>query len=187
MRSFVCTDSPTEKSTAPTRRRRVTWCAPRPRRGHRKRNYPGGSHRSGKKGFYDFRPLDRLGAAKHLRKGPGSGKQEQRGENSDRILSRRDLRGQGRLYRRRCRPSKPHGALRVEVPNPNRRLKPGMFATAEVVTGGASAKAIVIPSSAIQKIEGKPAAFVRQRMALSPRENWNSAKKWATESRSNPA
>ena len=53
-------------------------------------------------------------------------------------------------------------SLRVEVPNPNRRLKPGMFATAEVVTGGASAKGIVIPSSAIQKIEGKPAAFVRQ-------------------------
>ena len=52
--------------------------------------------------------------------------------------------------------------LRVEVPNPSRRLKPGMFATAEVVTGGASAKGIVIPSSAIQKIEGKPAAFVRQ-------------------------
>ena len=54
-------------------------------------------------------------------------------------------------------------SVRVEVPNPNRRLKPGMFATAEVVTGGASAKGIVIPSSAIQKIEGKPVAFVRQR------------------------
>jgi len=53
-------------------------------------------------------------------------------------------------------------SLRVEVPNPNRRLKPGMFTTAEVVTGGASAKGIVIPSSAIQKIEGKPAAFVQQ-------------------------
>ena len=52
--------------------------------------------------------------------------------------------------------------LRVEVPNPNRRLKPGMFATAEVVTGGAPAKGIVIPSSAIQKIEGKPVAFVQQ-------------------------
>lgn len=52
--------------------------------------------------------------------------------------------------------------LRVEVSNPSRRLKPGMFATAEVVTGGASAKGIVIPSSAIQKIEGKPVAFVQQ-------------------------
>ena len=53
-------------------------------------------------------------------------------------------------------------SLRVEVPNPNRRLKPGMFATAEVVTGATSAKGIVIPSSAIQKIEGKPLAFVQQ-------------------------
>jgi cobalt-zinc-cadmium efflux system membrane fusion protein len=53
-------------------------------------------------------------------------------------------------------------SLRVIVANPNRRLKPGMFATAEVVAGGASAKGIVIPSSAIQKIEGKPVAFVQQ-------------------------
>lgn len=53
--------------------------------------------------------------------------------------------------------------LRVEVPNPNRRLKPGMFATAEVVTGGALAKGLAIPSSAIQKIEGKPVTFVQQR------------------------
>jgi cobalt-zinc-cadmium efflux system membrane fusion protein len=37
-----------------------------------------------------------------------------------------------------------------------------MFATAEVVSG-VPAKAILIPSSAIQKIDGKPAAFVQQR------------------------
>ena len=36
------------------------------------------------------------------------------------------------------------------------RLKPGMFATAEIVTGISSRDAIMIPSSAIQKIEGKP-------------------------------
>jgi cobalt-zinc-cadmium efflux system membrane fusion protein len=53
-------------------------------------------------------------------------------------------------------------SLRVEVPNPSRRLKPGMFATAEVVASGTVAKAIVIPSSAIQKIERKPVAFVWQ-------------------------
>jgi cobalt-zinc-cadmium efflux system membrane fusion protein len=51
--------------------------------------------------------------------------------------------------------------LRVEVPNPRARLKPGMFATAEVVTGISSTEAIMIPSSAIQKIEGKPAVFVQ--------------------------
>jgi len=52
--------------------------------------------------------------------------------------------------------------LRVAVANPNRRLKPGMFATAEVVTGEASVQAIVIPSLAIQRIDGKPAAFAQR-------------------------
>jgi cobalt-zinc-cadmium efflux system membrane fusion protein len=51
--------------------------------------------------------------------------------------------------------------LRVAVANPNRRLKPGMFATAEVVTSQTSAQAIVIPSLAVQRVEGKPVAFVQ--------------------------
>ena len=54
-------------------------------------------------------------------------------------------------------------ALRVVIPNPQERLKPGMFATAELVTGIASTQAIMIPSSAIQKIEGKPSVFVQQK------------------------
>jgi len=53
--------------------------------------------------------------------------------------------------------------VRVEVPNPRARLKPGMFATAEVVTGVSSSQAIMIPSSAIQKIEGKPSVFVQEK------------------------
>ena len=53
--------------------------------------------------------------------------------------------------------------VRVVVPNPQARLKPGMFATAEVVTGISSADAIMIPSSALQKIEGKPTVFVREK------------------------
>ena len=53
--------------------------------------------------------------------------------------------------------------VRVEVPNPRARLKPGMFATAEVVTGISSTEAIMIPSSAIQKIEGKPSVFVQEK------------------------
>lgn len=53
-------------------------------------------------------------------------------------------------------------SIRVEVPNPGRRLKPGMFATAEIETPAASGTALVIPSVAIQKIEGKPVAFVRE-------------------------
>jgi cobalt-zinc-cadmium efflux system membrane fusion protein len=53
--------------------------------------------------------------------------------------------------------------VRVVVPNPQVRLKPGMFATAEVVTGISAAEAIMIPSSALQKIEGKPTVFVREK------------------------
>ena len=53
--------------------------------------------------------------------------------------------------------------LRVEVPNPRALLKSGMFATAEVVTGTSSTEAIMIPSSAIQKIQGKPAVFVQEK------------------------
>lgn len=51
--------------------------------------------------------------------------------------------------------------VRVEVANPQRRLKPGMFATAEIVTGMSSGLAIMIPASAVQKVEGKPSVFVR--------------------------
>ena len=53
--------------------------------------------------------------------------------------------------------------LRVVVPNPGIRLKPGMFATAEVVTGISSTEAIMVPSSAIQRFEGKPSVFVQQK------------------------
>src|SRR5262245_35188062 len=52
--------------------------------------------------------------------------------------------------------------VRVEVRNPQSRLKPGMFATAEITTDVSSRLAIMVPSSAIQKIEGKPAVFVQQ-------------------------
>jgi len=54
-------------------------------------------------------------------------------------------------------------SVRVEVPNPRRRLKPGMFATAEMAGGATSKQSILAPSSAIQKIDGRPAAFVQQK------------------------
>jgi cobalt-zinc-cadmium efflux system membrane fusion protein len=53
--------------------------------------------------------------------------------------------------------------VRVEIANPRRRLKPGMFATVEVITGTSSTVAIMIPSSAVQKVEGKPAVFVQEK------------------------
>lgn len=53
-------------------------------------------------------------------------------------------------------------ALRVEAPNPRARLKPGMFATADVVTGVSPTRSIMIPSSAVQNVGAKPVVFVRE-------------------------
>src|SRR5262245_60653532 len=52
--------------------------------------------------------------------------------------------------------------VRIVVPNPDRRLKPGMFATAEIETPAAMGATLVIPSIAVQKVEGKPSAFVQE-------------------------
>lgn len=52
---------------------------------------------------------------------------------------------------------------RVEIPNPQRKLKLGMFATvrlrAQVAAG--TATVLAIPSSAIQQIDGEPSVFVK--------------------------
>ncbi len=50
---------------------------------------------------------------------------------------------------------------RVELRNPARRLKPEMYATAEIAVGG-GARAIVIPQAAVQQVNGQPVVFVRQ-------------------------
>ncbi|HWP22893.1 MAG TPA: efflux RND transporter periplasmic adaptor subunit [Candidatus Binatia bacterium] len=52
--------------------------------------------------------------------------------------------------------------VRVVIKNPRSRLKPGMFATAEIITAVSSRQALTIPSAAIQKVEGKPAVFVQE-------------------------
>jgi cobalt-zinc-cadmium efflux system membrane fusion protein len=53
-------------------------------------------------------------------------------------------------------------SVRVEVANPRGRLKPGMFATAEISAGNSAKQAILIPSSAIQRFDGRPAVFLQQ-------------------------
>ncbi len=53
--------------------------------------------------------------------------------------------------------------VRVVVPNPNRELKPGMFATAELrgdSDGGAGTESIVVPRAAVQKMGEKQIVFV---------------------------
>jgi len=57
---------------------------------------------------------------------------------------------------------------RVEVPNPDRRLKPEMFATAAIATGGATS-ALTLPQSAVLLVNGQPMAFVREEGGFEPR------------------
>ncbi|MEK7405316.1 MAG: efflux RND transporter periplasmic adaptor subunit [Acidobacteriota bacterium] len=51
--------------------------------------------------------------------------------------------------------------VRVELPNPGGRLKPEMYAAAEIELGG-SARAVFIPQTAPQEIEGQTMVFVRK-------------------------
>ncbi len=48
---------------------------------------------------------------------------------------------------------------RVEVPNPDGRLKPEMFATAAIQTGS-GAKALLLPEDAVLLVQGQPTVFV---------------------------
>ena len=52
---------------------------------------------------------------------------------------------------------------RVEIPNPNGRLRPGVFARATIVSSlYKGKKVLVVPQDAIQHIERKPVAFVEE-------------------------
>ncbi len=62
--------------------------------------------------------------------------------------------------------------VRVSLPNPGHRLKPGMFATARIVGTRAREprRMVTVPWAAIQEIDGHPAVFVRVRAdAFEPR------------------
>ncbi|MGE0825893.1 MAG: efflux RND transporter periplasmic adaptor subunit [Candidatus Binatia bacterium] len=52
---------------------------------------------------------------------------------------------------------------RVEIPNPDHTLKPGMFVTATIAVPVPDATAVlVIPDAAIQQVRGMPVAFIRE-------------------------
>lgn len=57
---------------------------------------------------------------------------------------------------------------RVEVPNSGGRLKPEMFATVAIGTGG-SAKALLVPEDAVLLLQGQPTVFVAERGGFEPR------------------
>ena len=51
---------------------------------------------------------------------------------------------------------------RVEIPNPQRRLRPGMFARAAVILPGRGNDALVAPLDALQQVNDKTMAFVEK-------------------------
>jgi cobalt-zinc-cadmium efflux system membrane fusion protein len=58
--------------------------------------------------------------------------------------------------------------VRVELPNPEGNLRPGLFVTATLAAGEVPA-AVMIPQSAIQTVEGKPSVFVQTPEGFAPR------------------
>ncbi len=57
---------------------------------------------------------------------------------------------------------------RVEVPNPDGRLKPEMFVSAAIDTG-TSAKALIVPEQAVVLVQGQPTLFVAEKGGFEPR------------------
>lgn len=49
---------------------------------------------------------------------------------------------------------------RVEIPNGDRALKPGMFASASIQVGGGGTPVVVVSKDAVQEVEGKTVVFV---------------------------
>lgn len=57
-------------------------------------------------------------------------------------------------------PAKRTVRARVEIPNPDGALKPGMFATANIQVGGGGQPLAVVPQDALQTINGRRVVFV---------------------------
>lgn len=57
---------------------------------------------------------------------------------------------------------------RIELPNPDGSLRPGLFVTAKVAVGTSSA-GLVVPKSALQTFEGKTVIFVRTDEGFEPK------------------
>lgn len=59
-------------------------------------------------------------------------------------------------------------AARIEVPNKDGRLKPEMFASASIATGG-QVEAITVPDTAIVLLQGQPTVFVNEQGSFESR------------------
>jgi cobalt-zinc-cadmium efflux system membrane fusion protein len=59
--------------------------------------------------------------------------------------------------------------VRVELPNPERHFKPGMFVTAQITTRRSGPPMILLPSTALFLLEEGPVVFVEDRDEIRPR------------------
>jgi len=57
---------------------------------------------------------------------------------------------------------------RIEVPNPDGRLKPDMFATAAIETGG-TVERLLVPAEAVVLVQGQPTVYVEDAHGFEPR------------------
>ncbi|MCC6316608.1 MAG: efflux RND transporter periplasmic adaptor subunit [Gemmatimonadaceae bacterium] len=57
-------------------------------------------------------------------------------------------------------PAKRTARARVEIPNGDGALKPGMFATATIAVPAGANAVVVVPDDAVQDVEGQPSVFV---------------------------
>ena len=59
--------------------------------------------------------------------------------------------------------------VRVEVPNPGRHFKPGMFVTARIATGSAGPAVLMVPKDAVVLLDEGPTVFVEEGEAFRAR------------------
>ncbi len=59
--------------------------------------------------------------------------------------------------------------VRVEVPNPQRHFKPGMFITARIATGRGGPAVLMVPKDAVVLLDEGPVVFVERGEAIEPR------------------
>jgi membrane fusion protein, heavy metal efflux system len=57
-------------------------------------------------------------------------------------------------------PSTRTAQVRIEVPNANRALRPGMFARADLSAAVGAEAVLAVPEASVQTVEGKPSVFV---------------------------
>lgn len=62
------------------------------------------------------------------------------------------------------------GSVRVALANTNAQWRPGLFVTAELVTGDQQGKILSVPDGALQTMNGKTVVFVAEANGLEPRE-----------------